>query len=725
MKFSVRTAGLCLSLLASVVHAQQKVIESEFAVACWNAASTYDFGCEESTVCLCESQPFMGTALQCIRSHLVDGDAINKAYKYVAGECMEEAFISYTFTELDTMYYNSSNYLISANSSSVQNKEVLSNPVQVPTKLYEKLYLSSLFRRQQYDRSTRYGIGLIIFWFAIMGLSALNRFILRSYTEIVFKNSPFLNSLRKRFVLPATFHESHGRPLKIFRGLYVSAPTRGQSLILLCYFGLNIVFLFVSYESPIKGMSLNLTGMGWLALYSNRAGNLAFIQIPLIVLFATRNNLLISLTGWSYDTFQIYHRWVARTMVTHALIHSILYTYRTAVNHGTAGAWTSDFWRNANVATISGILMVVFALSAFRSRFYELFYLTHKALYIAFMVTLCGHLRHKAWMGWVWIAVGIHVAERVTRIWKTIYSGFSNQAYAELFDDNTFRLSVKYSKRWDMAPGQYCYVRILHKNMFWQAHPFSVYKSPDEGDNELHFAVKAKGGATRKIANYLAAQPRRSAKFSVIIEGPYGVHAPVEKYDTVLLMAGGIGVTATYSYALEAKRMAKRGQRVVFIWIIQNITPLEWFGDEILSLAGTENIELQIYITKKFTGQTFSGADESEAETVLEIGAEFQAMHNDNEKNVTLASERSVRGRPSLQKMLPAQRIQDQFGYYLFDRRPDVNEEVTKLLRESNGNVAIVSCGPPSFIDGIRLSIVHNLEQTDGRVDYFEEAFSW
>ena len=39
-----------------------------------------------------------------------------------------------------------------------------------------------------------------------------------------------------------------------------------------------------------------------------------------------RNNVLLWLTGWSFSTFNQFHRWIARVATLEAVIHSIAYT---------------------------------------------------------------------------------------------------------------------------------------------------------------------------------------------------------------------------------------------------------------------------------------------------------------------------------------------------------------------------------------------------------------
>lgn len=59
---------------------------------------------------------------------------------------------------------------------------------------------------------------------------------------------------------------------------------------------------------------------------TDRSGFLAVANLPLLWLFAGRNDIFLWLTGWSFGTFNIFHRYVARVVTAEAIIHSIGYT---------------------------------------------------------------------------------------------------------------------------------------------------------------------------------------------------------------------------------------------------------------------------------------------------------------------------------------------------------------------------------------------------------------
>jgi len=68
---------------------------------------------------------------------------------------------------------------------------------------------------------------------------------------------------------------------------------------------------------------------------ADRTGVLAIANMTLLWAFAMRNNVLIWLTGWSFATFNQFHRWVARVATIEAILHSIGYTVEAFLGRST------------------------------------------------------------------------------------------------------------------------------------------------------------------------------------------------------------------------------------------------------------------------------------------------------------------------------------------------------------------------------------------------------
>lgn len=58
---------------------------------------------------------------------------------------------------------------------------------------------------------------------------------------------------------------------------------------------------------------------------ADRTGIVSFANLPLLWLFAGRNNICAWATGWNFATFNIFHRHVAWIATIQAVAHTVLY----------------------------------------------------------------------------------------------------------------------------------------------------------------------------------------------------------------------------------------------------------------------------------------------------------------------------------------------------------------------------------------------------------------
>lgn len=51
-------------------------------------------------------------------------------------------------------------------------------------------------------------------------------------------------------------------------------------------------------------------------------------NLPLVWIFSSRNDVLLWVTGWTFATFNRFHRWVARVAVAQVVAHGVAYTFQ-------------------------------------------------------------------------------------------------------------------------------------------------------------------------------------------------------------------------------------------------------------------------------------------------------------------------------------------------------------------------------------------------------------
>jgi ferredoxin-NADP reductase len=84
------------------------------------------------------------------------------------------------------------------------------------------------------------------------------------------------------------------------------------------------------------------------------------------------------------------------------------------------------------------------------------------------------------------------------------------------------------------APGQFFRWRFLDRGLWWQSHPYSLSAVPS--DDLMRITV-------RHLGDHSAALARLRPGTRVIAEGPFGAFTPASTGRSVLLLAGGVGIT--------------------------------------------------------------------------------------------------------------------------------------------------------------------------------------
>ena len=101
-------------------------------------------------------------------------------------------------------------------------------------------------------------------------------------------------------------------------------------------------------------ISYSETRMQLTRFIADRTGIISIANVPVLWLFATRNDPLLWLTGWSFATYNRFHRWVARVATVQAVVHSIAYSvYMLYVGPGAFEAeWIYRYWWTGEVVSL-------------------------------------------------------------------------------------------------------------------------------------------------------------------------------------------------------------------------------------------------------------------------------------------------------------------------------------------------------------------------------------
>ncbi|KAL9045839.1 MAG: hypothetical protein Q9214_001187 [Letrouitia sp. 1 TL-2023] len=245
----------------------------------------------------------------------------------------------------------------------------------------------------------------------------------------------FWNQVRARFLLSAVFGK-HCRALR----WYGTLPPRAESTVICMQIILNVILCAVSYSAFPRNLYWDGKSSQIWRLVADRTGYLSYANIAVFFAFGIRNNILIWLTGWSFATFNRFHRWIARVATLEAILHSVGYTVFTFIStedgfEAYKASWAERYWWTGVVATILMSLLPVFSILWLRRSLSLSASFIIRRSFLANMMVSCGLVSHS---GPLTESVGISVGI------SHIYSALEQNPEAKLRLTWTCRRSSSY-----------------------------------------------------------------------------------------------------------------------------------------------------------------------------------------------------------------------------------------------------------------------------------------
>jgi hypothetical protein len=141
----------------------------------------------------------------------------------------------------------------------------------------------------------------------------------------LFANNRFAFAFRRYISEAPLFRSRHAVVYKVLGTSFftMQAPLRGETLLLVALFIANLVPM-VAFYSPYTSNNLYWPDEEFLEIgryLSDRAGIMAIAQLPILILLSGRSNPVTFLTGASFATCMLYHRWVARLFAVQVFVH--------------------------------------------------------------------------------------------------------------------------------------------------------------------------------------------------------------------------------------------------------------------------------------------------------------------------------------------------------------------------------------------------------------------
>ncbi|QEU59010.1 Fre1 [Kluyveromyces lactis] len=695
----MRLSGLLIWILVWFqVHVQALVlIDSTLASACVYYELQYDWGCNSHSngmkayACRCGNTAWLGSVTNCVYENTNSTRLRNHALRHISTRCLQKGGFEYSLADMQGFYKNATSYLREPT------KMDLTMPVDLPLRVNESsyAYYHKGFKDFTFSvqRSQWFGWGLVFYWATILVLASIF-----NLSKRVFGFTWETNWIRRTLTLPSTFGKYHNSPYTLWKCFQFYFPTRLQSWVIAVFLIQTIVSCCVGYNT-ISMPHPYLTSRWYanLDLISYRTDLMAISLFPIVYFFGIRNNPFTWITGISFATFNLYHKWTAYVMVILAFIHSIIWTVwaKSKEGGGYLAWWPDAYWQWGVFATMLSFFMVAHSHKWIRDLAYEFFLIFHKLFNVMFIVCMYYHLNTLGWLGWVWSMVGIWGFDRVMRFAKIILCGGLQTATVTDCGNGVIRMKIKNPRLLKFYPGSYAYVYFFSTSDPWiysfQSHPFTVLSVPDEDESSLTIIFKAKKGITRNVLNRLLKSGVDELKYKVFVEGPYGAAYPCHKNSTrkFIGLAAGLGISAVFPHIKSVIEQTSTNIVHELTWVSNDMNCLNWFSKELAWLA-SNNCKITFVYTK-------------------DIGSDTESVSDYSEKP----------------KSIQDQKISSKIEVLTLSTRPDMNQIVHEAITSSEEDISFVSCGPSSFIDAVRYSVKKELANAKVDVDLEEESFTW
>jgi NAD(P)H-flavin reductase len=231
-----------------------------------------------------------------------------------------------------------------------------------------------------------------------------------------------------------------------------------------------------------------------------------------------------------------------------------------------------------------------------------------------------------------------------------------------------------------LAPGSPDDIMIKSNIATTSASPSASTEILANGKTVMTAIIRRRDGFTHELFKKVSKAGDGRLVTRAFVEGPYGGQHTLSSYGTVILFAGGVGITHQVSYIRSLLAGYANGtvavRRLSLVWVIQSPEHLEWIRPWMTQILGMERrreiLRIQLFITKP---------------------------------------------RSTKEIQSPSATVQ------MFPGRPNVDALVGIEARDQVGAMAVSVCGPGALADEVRRAV--RKRQSERSIDFIEEAFSW
>ncbi|XP_042500888.1 ferric reduction oxidase 8, mitochondrial [Macadamia integrifolia] len=333
----------------------------------------------------------------------------------------------------------------------------------------------------------------------------------------------------------------------------------GGELLVGALFFLFLAWTFYAHISndfkkmePVKSMKLNLWQFKLMKI-GTRFGLLAEACLALLLLPILRGMALFRLLGLQFEASVRYHVWLGTSMIFFSTLHGLSMLFVWGVKNrilDEAGLWqrTGRIYLAGEIALVTGLVIWITSLPQVRRRQFELFYYTHH-LYVIFFIYFLFHVGDRHF----YMVFGGILLFALDKLLRIIQSRVETCVLsARIFPCHVLELILRKPLGLKYNPTSVIFMKVPSISKF-QWHPFSVTSSSNVDKDTISVMIRCDGEWTSSLYNMITGDADQSKCIPVAVEGPYG---PADsnnflRYDSLILVAGGIGITPFISILQE------------------------------------------------------------------------------------------------------------------------------------------------------------------------------
>lgn len=552
--------------------------------------------------------------------------------------------------------------------------------------------------------------------------------------------------VRKTLTLPATFGKKQAEGVAY---LY-TIPPRLESIILGLYIIMNFVMCFPGYNLFVGNQYYASNKLQLARYIADRTGFLSIAQLPMVWVFAARNDPFMWLTGWSFATYNRFHRWIARISVVHAVVHSIAYTAFDFYSGGAASynaSWKEEYWYAGGIATVVMSLMLVASAYYFRERYYDLFLMIHIGMSLVFFVTLWCHVRifGGEFNYYLYPCIAIWGLDRILRVGRVVFVSVMPRLTKGV------RATVTYHRTTEMVrmdltdffpnkkvvPGLYYYLYTKGLRGY-ESHPFTLCSwhhiagSLSRSRIEAEVAPDYRGSisAIPSTMNNGEGSPISSLaekQFKTNVRPASEDLSPAEVAHTFLIRPYK-GMTGRLQKKLlgHDESVASTQETVFLEGPYGEKLDLSGYSDVLVVCGGSG-------ITAAISHSNFLMTENSTTTLHIVWAVPQRHLPNDICANELAACIHTDRVRMEVYLTSAAEeeaqhdptKLPPQPPYAIKYGRPDVQMVMRKYRPLARKSMAVVTCGTPQFADDCRQAVVRILDEDGVDVGYYNETMVW